>query len=590
MVAAVITTAIMVLINFIGNLWQDVPYINDIVYWLYLNHKSSEIVSGLISTQSVSYFLIITGVFIAVTIIRLSNKKKGKSKLRNLLEYSVVLLLATGLASFSSNPYNIKFYDMTRGKHKTLNKEIQAITSQLKEHPLKITFYVNILDIYTAGSGLPKHYNKNYRVFHQFTRFLPQLELEYVHFYDTIPPKSQVYRDNPGLFGKPLAKKMAAAYGLDFENILNPAEIKKMVDLSAEENRYVTQVSYNGKKEFLRLYNPPGTYPSVENIAAAFKKLTTKAPKVGVVTGHDECTLSKGDEGYNQVLSSREDDSSLSNNGFKFEYVAVDTNDIPEDIDILLIADPKSTYTATGLKRIANYIAEGKNLLVLAELENRKYLAPIVNPLGIHFVPGKITTQKNVNLVDTHIKGLVSAESVSRFKERGWERRVNSRIGFTMPMTGAVGMSYNNEGGFEKWNLLVTRKEVSIEKLATEKGSLSMPNLSENPISLAVGLDRMVGNKQQRIMIVGDSEFISNGERLYNGNQYNSGRSIGPRIFKWLANDEFPISSRHKTSSEDHTLNLNRTGLSWLMLIYMVLIPGVLTVIAVVFLGRRKGK
>ena len=131
---------------------------------------------------------------------------------------------------------------MERNKTNTLTPEMQEVVGQFQEHPLKVISYVNVLDEAIGRSGLPKHYNQNYRQLEKFTRFLQQLEMEYVYYYDSLPANSYAYVNNPGVYGEELAKKMAASYNLDFDEVLDPEKIKRMVDLSAEENQYIRQI------------------------------------------------------------------------------------------------------------------------------------------------------------------------------------------------------------------------------------------------------------------------------------------------------------------------------------------------------------
>ena len=62
--------------------------------------------------------------------------------------------------------------------------------------------------------------------FAKYTRFLPQIEMEYVYYYDTSTNEA-LYAQNPGLNDKQLAEKMVESQDIKLKKLYTPAEIKK---------------------------------------------------------------------------------------------------------------------------------------------------------------------------------------------------------------------------------------------------------------------------------------------------------------------------------------------------------------------------
>ena len=63
-------------------------------------------------------------------------------------------------------------------------------------------------------------------------------------------------------------------YGLDSNKFMGPEEIRKIIDLSGENNTFVRQiVRDNGEKAWLRIYNDMQRFPSEKEISAAFKRM-----------------------------------------------------------------------------------------------------------------------------------------------------------------------------------------------------------------------------------------------------------------------------------------------------------------------------
>ena len=80
-------------------------------------------------------------------------------------------------------------------------------------------------------------------------------------------------------------------------------------------------------------------------ITAAMKRLVTDVPVVGVLAGHGERSISNiGDKGYFSFAESKTFRHALINQGFDVREVSIDGGGVPEDISILMIADPKEPF------------------------------------------------------------------------------------------------------------------------------------------------------------------------------------------------------------------------------------------------------
>jgi ABC-2 type transport system permease protein len=139
------------------------------------------------------------------------------------------------------------------------------------DKPLRITTYINILDE-NYYLGKPESKSADEKFFMQYRRFMPDLQMDYVYYYDK-SKNTGLYKSNPGLNDEALARKVADIQGLDFSTILTPAQIRKLADLRPEENRLVRQLSYGDQKTFLRYFSDMMIYPSEQEITAAIKRI-----------------------------------------------------------------------------------------------------------------------------------------------------------------------------------------------------------------------------------------------------------------------------------------------------------------------------
>lgn len=576
-VAAIGTFAIIALFGFIDNLWQEVPVVNDIMYWLSIPARVDQMISGLVSSQGVIYFLVVIALFVTLTIVRLNNSKSEKGMSVKVLTYVLPLLLAICLGYISSRPYWIFYVDNTANQRETLTTESQKVVRQLKNHPLKVTSFVNILSKNAGRSGLPKHHNYDYRKFEKYTRFLPQLQLEYVYFYDTIPSNPGIYKKNPGLTHEQLARKIATSFNLDFNKVLKPSEIRQLVDLTAEGNQYVRQLAYQEKKTFLRMYDDIAHYPHQEITSSALKQLTMQAPRVGFVTGHGERQFSKKDEDYYLALMAREDNRfSLLNRGFFFSTINLDQS--LASIDILVLADPKKNLTRGELIRLEKFIQAGGNMLIMGEPENSEYLRPVLSMLGVTMINGALQ-QESKDFAPDFILSKTHDKALNLSSRIGYKKMFE--MGLPIAMPGVSVLKFNSHNGL----IVSVLSKVDEERPVHANDTLIA---MDKPVATSISLERNINDKKQRIIVTGDADFMSNAEFSRSTIATFNGRGFVTGLFEWLAYGEFPVNYNYPEGKDD-LLQVDKAGVRVLNFLFLGVLPGILLVAgaSILFLRRR---
>jgi ABC-2 type transport system permease protein len=111
-----------------------------------------------------------------------------------------------------------------------------------------------------------------------------------------------------------------------------------------------------------------------------------------------------------------------------------------------------------------------------------------------------------------------------------------------------------------------------------EKGSMPV----------ALGLSRTINGKQQRIVVSGDADFLSNSE-LSRSNIQTGNFDFSTGVFSWFSNGKFPIDS-YRPPSHDRRLTLTDSGFYVLKVMLLGVLPGILVVIGAIVLIRRKRK
>ncbi|HEY9341080.1 MAG TPA: GldG family protein, partial [Hanamia sp.] len=577
-VAAISTLAVLAGLKFVGEIGKSVEFVRDITYWISIEGRVNNFINGLISSKDVIYFLLVISLFLTLTIMRLNEGRIIRSTASNALRYSLIIISTLLLGYVSSLPSVTGFYDTTRFKDRTLSDNSQKIIEQLKK-PVTLTSYVNIINS-NAHLGSPKFRNFDKNKFEQYQRYLPDLKFVYVSYYD-----STVFNNDKTKSLEERAQRSATAWGYDFNKVLSNKEIKKIINLAPEENRFVRTVEYNGKVTPLRMFNDMFVYPHEQEITAALKRLLTAPGVVGMVQGNEErSSVKTGDNAYQNIMTSIGTRSALINNGFDVVNIPADgTEAIPGNLTALIIADPKSNYTSGFIEKLEQYLAKGGNLLIAGEPDKQSIINPIIAKLGVTLSQGTLL-QESKNFSLDLVQASFSKESSPFFpfpKDA------------IISMPGVVGLQYDTSFGYKVIPVLLTDKKSVWNKLG--KFNLEADKITfdtekderlETPVALA--LSKKVMDKEQKIMVFGDADFMSNGE-LGRQNLKNKNAEFVLKIFKWFSNGEFPIDAS-RPDPIDNKIKVSKAGVGWMKMILLGVFPVGIALAGSFVVIRRKRK
>ncbi len=574
-VAAIGTLATLAGLNYVDKIGQSVPIISDLTYWLSISGRTNEMAIGLINTRDIVYFLIIITLFLAFAVSKISGGRIVGHWWIKARAYILVFAIAILLGYISSRPRLVGYWDTTATKMNTLTPPSQDVVRNMRDD-LKIVNYVNILDM-SSFSATPRNQKRDFKRFDNYLRYLPQWEMEYVYFWDTITLGSYMIQNNPELSLEAIARKTADNWEYKFEELLTPSQIKQKIDLSTEDNQFVRVVNYNGKQSFLRMFDDIQRYPAEAETSAALKRLTGKTPKVYFVTGHGERDYEKSmDKDYQMAMTLRTFRHAMIQKGFDFERVNLESQNIPGDASLLVIASPTTPYTETELGKINDYIAKGGNLLLAIEPETKDYVLSIINQFGISVVNGQLNQnndgfEKSFILADFTNEAKSISDNVEEYIEKS--KKVS--------MPDVIAFSHTTASGFEiKPYLFVKAKDT---KLVTENG--------ENNFSapVAYNITKKVGGKEQRIMVFGDADFMSNAEYQRNIDRRNVNAEIVGQIFSWFTYGEFPLNTS-KPKNPDTKTTITKTGKLISKTVLVGVIPGIIFALGSIVLLRRRKK
>ena len=294
-------------------------------------------------------------------------------------------------------------------------------------------------------------------------------------------------------------------------------------------------------------------FPKESEISAAFKRLVMELPIVGFVKGHGErsCTR-EGDRDYKHFSQDKPFRYALINQGFDIAEVDLQ-HEIPSNITILVIADVRSPFTPKGMNTLNTYIAQGGNLIIAGEPKRQALMNPLIEQLGVQFMPGCLVKPSENFSPDLIVSSVTKEAGELSYLLEDMRKQDYS---FTTP--GCTGLNYVTDKGFEViplfktdttgcWNEIETTNFIDdTVRMNPVKGE------REEIFTTVLALRRDINHKEQRIIIMGDADCLSNSEvemRRKGIRAANYSFVLG--TFFWMSNEEVPIDIRRPTPPDN---------------------------------------
>ncbi len=590
-VAAIGTFAVLALLNNIGSIGQENPLIRDITYWFALNNRTSYFVNGLICSEDVIYFLAIIGMFLSLTLAKLHFDRTKKGVLPKIGRYVGIIAVACVVAFVSSRPKFMFYSDLTKTKSNTLTPASQEIMKKL-DGPMTITSYVNLMD-QNVHYGLQRNFKNDTKMFTKYQRFKPEIKLKYVYYYHDCDNKQLDVRFPKQPDVNERAKILAKGYRLKLESFLTPAEIDSITDLSGEEYFLTREISYNGKKSYIRMFEDMQKYPSEAEISAAMRRLIDENPPVLAFASKngERSIYRKGDRDYFTFGRNIQMRSALINQGINTEEIDLESIDrVPDRILSLVLADPQTAYSEHELAVIKEYIARGGNLVIAGSEGSRDFLNPVLAELGLLFTEGIIVKESEQNSPEFLVCNISNgAGNVSptfqRLKAMGYQ--------ITAPRNIPLGQF--EDKGYTFYPIFSTDPEGCwVEKTTTnfidevpvfepEKGDEAWNNQP-----LMIGAVRKVGDKNQKIIVLSNADCISNSELGIGRKGIRAANFyLALEPARWFTDGQYPVNVG-RPKGKDTVIKANFDQLGWHKVVFIWFFPLLLAAIGAWIVIRRQ--
>lgn len=387
-------------------------------------------------------------------------------------EFILVTSLILAIVAIYTTALKFPYFQDLTQRH-TLSKTTQSILTQCK-HPVELTLYSQNIDTHHQIKILIEHY----QLFNSNIQF---------HW------EPHAFNEENGSF-----QALVVQYG-DQQKIIN------LDIVNLDENQ----------------------------LTSALFKLHRKSNQwVVFLQGHDEPSPFASSNRDYQLFR-----LALENQGLKVQQLNLHTTPfIPENTQVLIIAAPKSTLMPKEEELIANFIANGKDVLWL--IDPHSPAMPLLNNLfEISPLPGTI--------VDLHGQHLGTPHPAITIIDQ------YPLLPFQAPQTlsafpWSVALSQYKHHTWQSQPLLITH-ELTWTHIGDLNGKIAFDPEKEvaGPLLLGLSLTRTIANQQQRVVIIGNSRFLSNGAIENYGNL-----AFGLGLLNWLNHDDMLIEITHPVSQD----------------------------------------
>ncbi len=340
-----------------------------------------------------------------------------------------------------------------------------------------------------------------------------------------------------------------ARYQREKKNItltfINPSEEPRLAQEAGVKQDGETVVEFNKRTEHI---NPPFAEQEMTNLLVRLSRTNSQA--VMFLDGHGERHL-QGIKNHDIGEFGKQ----LESKGFKFANPDLTVAQaVPANGAMLVIASPQVDVSEIEAKKIKAYLESGGNLLWLLDDNNLHGLQAVADYLGVTVSPGIA-----VDMTAAQYGADAKVAFASFYADHAITRKFQLRTLF--PEAHEVDAQASDEFGWKVGRLVQVapngwlESDKSAAGVKNQKVTFDAATDKRGPINIGVALEREYGKKGQRVVVMGNANFLSNTFITNGGNL-----DFGINIVNWLAGDDklitiqpMPLKDINMTIPNDDT-------------------------------------
>jgi ABC-type uncharacterized transport system involved in gliding motility auxiliary subunit len=350
---------------------------------------------------------------------------------------------------------------------------------------------------------------------------------------------------------------------------INPDTVPEQVRELGITGGNAVLINYRGASESIQALGE-------QQLTNALLRLSRREERwVAFVSGHGERTP-YGETNFGLGAFATE----LERKGIRLQTLNLVEAAIPSNTNLLVLASPRVELLPGEVAALQGYLEQGGNLLWLTEPGTLQSLEPLADQLGLLVLPGTVVDASSAMFGVENPSFVV----VTVYPSHGITREVST----VSVYPAAAALEINDTTAWDVTPLLTTL-ERSWSELGALEGEIRFDEDSDEragPLDIGVALTRnkpgSEEGKQQRVVVIGDGDFLSN---TYLGNAGNL--DLGLNIVHWLSHDDAFIDIRVR-AAPDTTLVLGQTTTAIIGLGFLIGLPVLLLLSGIIIWLRRR--
>ena len=274
----------------------------------------------------------------------------------------------------------------------------------------------------------------------------------------------------------------------------------------------------------------------------------------------------------------------LETKGFKFANPDLTiAQAVPSNGSMLVVASPQVNLSEIETKKIKEYLESGGNLLWLLDDDNLRGMQEIAEYLNLSVSPGIA-----VDMTAAQYGADAKVAFASFYGDHAITRNFQLRTLF--PEAHEVSAVASDEKGWKVAKLVEVAPNGWLEADKIVNGGKNQKVVFDEkkdkrgPITVGIALERIYGKKGQRIVVMGNANFLSNTFITNGGNL-----DFGLNIVNWLAGDDKLITIQ-AMPLKDVNMTIPEGSIMAKVVGYgtQYVVPAIFLILGILFWWRRK--
>ncbi len=257
---------------------------------------------------------------------------------------------------------------------------------------------------------------------------------------------------------------------------------------------------------------------------------------------------------------------------------------VPQHTDLVVLASPALPLSTGAVQALLTYVRDGGNLLWLTDPTNKDLgLKPLAAALGIQVLPGVLVDGSGTALGLHDPRMIALGDYPPQAITRGFV------LTTLFPQVSALARTSQGQWAVQAFLRSSAQSWTEFKPIDNAKPSEihfdAAAGELKGPLDFGFALSRLSPSpdkSQQRVVVIGDGDFLSN---TFLGNGGN--RALGERIFDWLLGDDKLVDLPPR-GAPDRLLQISQTELNLISVGFLIALPLLLLLLGGLISWRRR--